>query len=221
MTDELERLIADMRARNLADDATIDLIRKTGDLKSWRAAIDMYEVAPTVFRSLVATLAKSFNASTSPPKVDTSRKEVKTEMATINPTGKPASEPRPISKEELKALIPEWKKDATTFEPSPSLEFAVGEAYLVRLKKVFKGVYDAPLVVVSEFAPVDAEGNIGTVTKEDRKVPGFMVRRALQADVKLVPGLVYFMMLCGTRETQYGHDFQQGAVRLIGDKFPQ
>ena len=219
MTDEIERLIADIRLRlPTADEETLSLVRRSGDVKTFRAALDMYALAPRVWDGLVRTLHDTYVVLETKPQAG---EEVKEKMATINPTGKPTSEPRPISKEELRALIPEWKKEATTFEPAPLLEFAVGESYLVRLKRVIKGAFEAPLTIAGEFASVDESGNIGPVTAEERKIPSYMVRRALGDNVKLVSGLVYFMTLAGTKATAYGNDYLQGKVKLIGSEFPK
>lgn len=224
MTDDLETLVADIRAAGLADEETLALVRRSGDVKTFRAALDMHAVNPGVFIWLVAELRRSYGlpaAHGGPEKEPGSREEVKNQMATISPGGSPKSEPRPITKEELKALIPEWKKEATTFEPAPLLEFAIGESFLVRLKRVIKGVYDAPLVIVGEFAPVDDAGNVGPVTAEERKFPSYMTRRAMQDSVKLVPGLVYFATLAGSKPTAFGNDYLQGKVKLIGADFPK
>jgi len=153
------------------------------------------------------------------------------------------SGPTPISLEELQKLIPEAMKKATEFEKAATWEPKVGDAIVVRLKRVHQGSYTQPLVVVDEFAGFvdgklggsvtwakkDAKGNVlesgnvptpGTV-KQDLRLPTFAVSRAMEQDVKLVEKFVYFFQVVGEKETRFPNPYRQVVVISLGQNFPK
>ena len=151
----------------------------------------------------------------------------KAKAAEQTPTPEPDDEdepegPQPLTLQELESLLPAATKEATTFEAADAWNPEVGDAIMVRLKRVHKGVYATPLVIAKEWATYSEDKKLGPVKTEDLKLPGWAIRRAQERNVKLVEGLVYFVKFVGLKETQYkDNDFHQAVVLGPFADFPK
>jgi len=124
------------------------------------------------------------------------------------------------SLDELRKAMPLWEKESTEFTKAELLLLNAGDTYQVRIKRIFEGKYDEPLVIVDEFSKLGAIGEpAGPIQKEERRLPTFMVRRAMEKDVPLHEKQVYLVAFLAKKATTLGNDFNQGYVKLIGTEF--
>ncbi len=237
---EIEILIEELKTSGyslMSDEEAA--IRQISDARMLRSAIAMArDGSPFVLNNIVRQAVEQYRAQTEPPGRAGGEKRM-----TQDATGQPAAAMKPISLEELQRLIPDATKKATEFEKAPTWEPKVGDAIVVRLKRVHQGGYEQPLVVASEFAGYvngrlggtvkwakkDLKGNIlesgefdtpGVVMK-DLRLPTFAVSRAIQQDVKLVEKFVYFLQVVGEKESKFPNPFRQVVVIALGQTFPK
>ena len=189
------------------------------EIRMLRAALVMFDTTPNVLLNVLEqTLSQWKKLYTEPKNIPPNQAGGVVKLVADNSNG--PSEPKPLTLEELETLIPAATKEATTFEKAPELGLVqAGDAFLVRVKRVHKGVYDTPLVIANEFATYK-DGKMGPLTKEDRRVETFAIRRAQEKGVKLVEGLVYFVKLVGIKPSKFERPFMQAVVINVGQDFP-
>lgn len=219
-------------------------VRKLAEVRTLRSALAMFDTSPFVLHNIVRTTTEQARKLVKEPPVGAGGENRMTQDA----QGQSIT-PKPITLDELQRMLPDATKKATEFEKAPTWEPKVGDAVIVRLKRVIKGGYEQPLVVASEFAGYvngrlgggvkwakkDIKGNVlkddsgnllageiptpGVVT-QDLRLPTFAVTRAMEQDVKLVEKFVYFFQVVGEKATQYPNPFRQVVVISLGQKFP-
>ncbi len=239
---EKDELIESMRLKGIElmpdEEAAV---RGLVESRTLRTAIAMFDNSPFVLHGIVRTATEQYQRmkiakETPGPPAGGEKKMVQ------DAQGQPAAAMKPISLEELQRLIPDATKKATEFEKAPTWEPKVGDAIIVRLKRVHEGSYAQPLVVAGEFAGYvngrlggsvkwvkkDLKGNVlesgeidtPKVVTQDLRLPTFAVSRAMEQDVKLVEKFTYFFQVVGERTTQYPNPYRQLVVISLGQTFP-
>lgn len=218
-------------------------VRKLAEARTLRSALAMFDTSPFVMHNIIKTTTEQARKLPKTPVTAGGESRM-----TQDAQG-PSITPKPISLDELQRMLPDATKKATEFEKAPTWEPKVGDALVIRVKRVIKGGYPQPLVVASEFAGYvngrlgggvkwakkDAKGNIlkdesgnlltgeiptpGVVT-QDLRLPTFAVSRAREQDVALVEKFVYFFQVVGEKATQYPNPYRQVVVISLGPKFP-
>ncbi len=214
-------------------------VRKLAEARTLRSALAMFDTSPFVLHNIVRTTVQQFKLyQTTKTPVGAGGENRMTQDAQGQSTT-----PKPITLDELQRMLPDATKKATEFEKAATWEPKVGDAIIVRLKRVIKGGYEQPLVVASEFAGYingrlggsvkwakkDPKGNVleageiptPGVTAGDLRLPTFAVSRAMEQDVALVEKFVYFLQLVGAKATQYPNEYKQVVIISLGQKFPQ
>jgi hypothetical protein len=217
MSAELEEVIDAIGFKFPLSEVQKAALRKVSpEIRMLRAALAMFDTTPNVLVNVLDQTVSQWKRSCLEPKTPSPAGGA---VKMGNSVGQ--SEPQPLSLEQLESLIPEATKEATTFEKAPDLGLAkVGDTFVVRVKRIHKGAYETPLVIAGEFAPF-ADGKLGTVVTEDRRVETFAVRRAMEKGIKLVEGQVYLLKLVGEKATKFSNPYRQAVVILIGTDFPK
>ena len=237
---ELDEIIESMKMKGIFlmpdQDAAI---RKLADSRMLRSALAMFDTSPFVMHNIIRTATQQFKlyAQTKTPVAAGGESRL-----TQDAQGPSTITPKPISLDELQRMLPDATKKATEFEKAPTWEPKIGDAIVVKLKRVIKGGYEQPLVVAGEFsgyingrlggsvkwAKKDVKGNVleageiptSTTVTQDLRLPTFAVSRAMEQDVALVEKFVYFLQLVGEKASQYPNAFKQVVVISLGQKFP-
>ncbi len=234
---EMDELLQEMESRGIflmTDER--EALRRIADPRTIRSALGMFETSPFVLHNIIKTATAQAQKLHKTP-VGAGGENRMTQDAQGQSTT-----PKPISLDELQRMLPDATKKATEFEKAATWEPKVGDAIIVRLKRVIKGGYEQPLVVASEFAGYingriggavkwakkDPKGNVleageiptPGVTPGDLRLPTFAVSRAMEQDVALVERFVYFFQVVGEKTTQYPNPYRQVVVISLGQKFP-
>lgn len=231
-------------------------VRKLAEARTLRSALAMFDTSPFVLHNIVRTTTEQARKLVKEPPVTAGGEYRMAQEATgqsVEELQKLLSEarlkkateqatPKPISLDELQKMLPDATKKATEFEKAPTWEPKVGDAIIVRVKRVIKGGYAQPLVVASEFAGYvngrlggsvkwvkkDAKGTVlesgeiptPGVVAGDLRLPTFVVSRAMEQDIALAEKFVYFAQVVGEKPTQYPNPYRQVVVISLGQKFP-
>lgn len=237
---EIDALVEDLKTSgySLMPDEE-EALRRIADIRMLRSAIAMArDGSPYVLNNIVRQAVEQYRATQLRTPLTAAGGEKKMVQ---DATGQSA--PKPISLEELQKMIPDATKKATEFEKAATWEPKVGDAIIVRLKRVHVGSYPQPLVVAEEFAGfVDGKlgGSVTWVKKDDKgtvlsggiiqtpglvrqdlRLPTFAVSRALEQDVKLVEKFCYFMQVVGEKATRFPNPYRQVVVISLGQNFPK
>ena len=229
----LEEILTQIKEIGALTDEEIAALRaQNANVKMLQNLLEMYQAGTKQPLRNVGAKALETSRSSRKEKITPSGEEVKPKLAEKE---KLEGFDQPLTLEELESMLPEAVKDATTFEPSPEWNPTQDpeksgpsdKTIMVRIGRIFKGNYDQPLVVASEWAPYNMEkktlGEVqdGYEGKKGVRLPTFAVRRMQEKKVPIVADLVYLFAHVGTKPTKFGNDFNQVAIIGPFPDFPK